>query len=415
MADRRRTRRKKGTGAAGCLCALALLTAVSAFGAYALPWAQAELGGMLKKIAGKGAKETVNDVPEQAADFPELTVTEEEVADDFYCQQLSEREQTIYREILQGVMDMEDLIRIHATEEDDVGKIYEYLLYDHPELFWCAGNTSITIYDGYAELTPGYTCSLQEKEERQAQIDEAAQECLSGIDSGSSDYEKIKYIFEYIVNTVEYDENAPDNQNIYSSMVGKRSVCAGYSRMAQYLLIQTGIPCIYVIGEVEGQGSHAWNIVDCGGKYYQMDVTFADPVFYSAESGEALSENVISYDYLCCTDAEIMTDHVQSTKVSYPVCDSDDLNYYKMNGMYYDSFDPQIMMSALNESIQAGEDMFVCKFSDAGVYAMARESMTEDLFPRAVRNLAEVRGMDSVRYTYIEDEKHWKMMVFWNK
>ena len=38
---------------------------------------------------------------------------------------------------------------------------------------------------------------------------------------------KIRYVYEYLVNTVDYDENAPDNQNIYSALVGKSSVCAG--------------------------------------------------------------------------------------------------------------------------------------------------------------------------------------------
>ena len=79
MADRRRRRKRKRARTAGCLCALAVLTGAGAMAAYALPWAQAELGGMLKKIAGKAVEETVNAVSERGADFPELTVTVEEV------------------------------------------------------------------------------------------------------------------------------------------------------------------------------------------------------------------------------------------------------------------------------------------------------------------------------------------------
>ena len=44
------------------------------------------------------AEETVNMVSRQQVEFPELTVTVEEVAGDFYYQQLSEKEQTVYRE-----------------------------------------------------------------------------------------------------------------------------------------------------------------------------------------------------------------------------------------------------------------------------------------------------------------------------
>lgn len=414
MTDRRRKRRRKRAGTAGCLCALAVMVGLGAFAAYALPWAYNEFGGMLKRVIGKAAEETVNAVAEQGADFPELTVTVEEVEGDFYYQQLSEEEQTVYRELLQGVQGMEECVLLHAGRDDQPAKVYEYLLYDRPELFWCDGSSRMTVYDSYTEFYPGYTCTAEIREQRQAEIDAAAESCVSGIDAGASEYDRIKYIFEYIVNTVDYDENAPDNQNIYSALVGKSSVCAGYSRAAQYLLGKQGIETIYVVGSVEDQGAHAWNIVNCGGKYYQMDVTFADPVFYSAESGEKLPENVINYDFLCCTDEEIAADHVQSTEVPYPVCDQEDLNYYRMNGMYYDSFDPQILLSAMNDRIYAGEEMFVCKFSDADVYAQARDSMVDDLFPRAAQNLASAYGLSSVKYTYIEDETHFKITVFWN-
>ncbi|MBM6855456.1 hypothetical protein H6B11_15090 [Mediterraneibacter glycyrrhizinilyticus] len=410
MARRRRRRRKKKLfpKIAGLVIFLALAAGAAASARYLLP----EILKTAQETVGEAAG-TASIVLEGRTEFPELTVSEEEAGDGFYFQQLTEREQTIYREILQGVNGMEEMIRIHATEEDDVGKIYEYLLYDRPELFWCAGNTSLTIYDEYTEVSPEYTCSWEEKEERQAQIDAAAQECLSGIDGNASDYEKIRYVYEYIVNTVEYDENAPDNQNIYSSMVGKRSVCAGYSRMAQYLLGQMGIPCIYVIGDIEGQGAHAWNIVNCGGTYYQMDTTFGDPVFLQEESGESIPSGSINYDYLCCTDEEIMVDHTQWEEVEYPACTSDDLNYYRMNGMYYDRFDPGELLQKMNDSVYAGEENFVCKFSDASVYSEARDAVINELLPQAAQNLASYYGLDSVSYTYAEDAEHCRIAVFW--
>ena len=57
-----------------------------------------------------------------------------------------------------------------------------------------------------------------------------------------------KYIYEYLVNNVQYVEEAPDNQNIYSALVGKATVCAGYAKANQYLLNRMGIYCTYVIG-----------------------------------------------------------------------------------------------------------------------------------------------------------------------
>lgn len=401
MARRRRRRGRIVPKIAGAVCILALTGILAAAGGHFLQ-------------ERMKAAETVSLTGEQQVEFPELTVTVEDVAGDFYYQQLSEAEQTAYREMLQGVNGMEETIRVHAGRGDDAGKVYEYLLYDRPELFWCDGTSRMTIYEDYTEMSPGYTCTASEKDVRQAQIDAAVQQCMAGIGADVSDYEKIRYVYGYIVNTVDYDENAPDNQNIYSALALRRSVCAGYSRAAQYLLKNMGIQCIYVIGNIAGQGAHAWNIVQCGGKYYQMDTTFGDPVFLEEESGESLPGSSINYDYLCCTDAEISIDHVQDDFVEYPACSSDDLNYYRMNGMYYEAFDQEELLGRMNDSIYSGSDTFVCKFADTGLYDAAIGTIVDDLLPRAAQNLAAYYGLGSVRYTYAEDREHSKLTVFWN-
>ena len=358
--------------------------------------------------------ETVSTAARPQAEFPELTVSVEEVDESFYYRQLNEKERQIYREILQAVQNMEESARIHAGKEDDAAKVYEYLLYDRPELFWCDGSSQMTVYEDYTELYPGYTCTEEEKERRQLEIDRAAEECLSGMEPEGPEYDRIKYIFEYLVKTVDYDEAAPDNQNIYSALAGKRSVCAGYSRAAQYLLEKAGVECIYVTGKIRGQGAHAWNIVKCEGTYYQMDVTYGDPVFLEAESGENVPGNSINYDYLCCTDETLSSDHIQDTHVPYPACESDDLDYYRMNGMYYEYFDPDEFLRDMNQSIYEGEESFLCKFSDDSVYGTARDTVIDSLIPRAAENLADIYGLSRVRYTYVDDGPHRRISVFWD-
>ena len=358
--------------------------------------------------------ETVSTAARPQAEFPELTVSVEEVDESFYYRQLNEKERQIYREILQAVQNMEESARIHAGKEDDAAKVYEYLLYDRPELFWCDGSSQMTVYEDYTELYPGYTCTEEEKERRQLEIDRAAEECLSGMEPEGPEYDRIKYIFEYLVETVDYDEAAPDNQNIYSALAWKRSVCAGYSRAAQYLLEKAGVECIYVTGKIRGQGAHAWNIVKCEGTYYQMDVTYGDPVFLEAESGENVPGNSINYDYLCCTDETLSSDHIQDNHVPYPACESDDLDYYRMNGMYYEYFDPDEFLRDMNQSIYEGEESFLCKFSDDSVYGTARDTVLDSLIPRAAENLADIYGLSRVRYTYVDDGPHRRISVFWD-
>lgn len=374
-------------------------------------------GGAVWKLfpsAFSEVKETVTEAIGPQVDYLEVTVAIEEPEQYFYYNQLGEDEQLVYRELLQGVEEMMETIPVHAGKEMDTAEIYRYLIYDRPELFWCDGSTRMTIYESYTEVSPGYTCTKERRDQRRAEIETAAMTCLGGMPSELSEYEKIKYIYEYIVYHVEYDLEAPDNQNIYSALVGGSSVCAGYSRAMQYLLGKVGIESIYVTGQIVGQGSHAWNIVKCGGTYYQVDVTFADPVFLREETGETLASDSINYDYLCCTDTEILTDHVPDDFVVYPVCDSSDLNYYQINGMYYETFDSELLLQRMNESVYAGEDSFVCKFASAEVYETAEAQMIDTLLPQAAQNLASAYGLEQVTYSYSADPRHHKFTIFWN-
>ena len=190
----------------------------------------------------------------------------------FYYQQLSEEEQTVYQELLQGLLEHVEQIHVHSQKPERVNELLVYVLNDYPEIFWSDGTASSTAYSGlqnYTSVMPGYLYTKEECEKKKTQIDMEVSECLSGISENASDYEKILYDYEYIVNQVDYDDAAEDNQNICSVFIGKKSVCAGYSKAMQYLMEKQGLFCTYVTGEVtesfsDGDGHkipHAWNLV----------------------------------------------------------------------------------------------------------------------------------------------------------
>ena len=152
-----------------------------------------------------------------------------------------------YREILQGIQENKKEIYLHCSSADTANEVFQNVLNDRPEIFWCDGNATSTEYSQsegqsrYVVIEPNYLYEGEEKEQRNQEIESARATCLSGISDLSDEYEKIKYIYTYLINNVDYDLDAPDNQNIYSALVGKRSVCAGYAKSCQYLLQQLGI------------------------------------------------------------------------------------------------------------------------------------------------------------------------------
>ena len=163
---RKKRRRNRKTTRKGFVFLVLLLVIIGAAGVLkmtkAVPGLFRESGNVLLSDSG------------QKIEFPELNVSEEDVADGFYYQQLTEREKQIYREILQGVRSMEETILLHAGENDEAGKIYEYLMYDRPELFWCDGSSKMTVYKDYTEFHPSYICTPDQRESRREQIENAA-------------------------------------------------------------------------------------------------------------------------------------------------------------------------------------------------------------------------------------------------
>ena len=326
----------------------------------------------------------------------------------YYYRKLHADDQELYRDILDGVQECRTTIPVEESDTEVIGRVYRYLLCDHPELFWCTGEMTITSYPLCAELEPVYLWTGEKLEKRKKRVEKAAAACLSGVDVDATDYQRVRHVFRYLVNHVDYNQNEKTNQSLYSALVRGESVCAGYSKAAQYLLQQLGIRCIYVTGTAGGE-DHAWNIVRCDGMYYQMDVTFGDPTY----SGEGNVSNNINYSYLCCTDEELYQDHTPSDLVKLPACRSERLNYYKIHDRYYTSYDADVLLREMRRSTADGEASFFCKFPEE-VYKQVCGDVTNNLLPEAARTLAQQYGLSSGRYTYVTDDLFHTITVYWD-
>ncbi len=391
----------------GCLASLAGILLLLFGGAAVLYLAEVDLevGQKVKEVA-----ETF-DVP-----FQEIEVPKEKLAGKYYYQALLDTEKEIYKEIMQGVMESEEEIYIHTADADRANELFQYVLKDFPEIFWCDGTATSTSYskrESYTVMEPVYRYEGEEKDAMAGQIEASAEECLAGISRDASDYEKILYVYEYIVNHVEYDMEAPDNQNIYSVFVNGRSVCAGYSKATQYLLEQMGVFCTYVTGTALGGQSHAWNLVACGGEYYYVDTTWGDPVFLASEDSDEPYDN-ISYDYMCCDDDELFRTHTPDPAAELPACTSMRDNYYVVNGMYYEAYDGETALQKMNEAISQGNDSTVFKFSGSSIYRDAHDDIFQNQIQKAARKLAEQYGLSRVSYRYVDNPELNKIIIYWS-
>ncbi|MCM1088641.1 MAG: hypothetical protein NC419_10820 [Muribaculaceae bacterium] len=315
-------------------------------------------------------------VTAQRADvYEEKLLLQENRTGDYAYQCLGEQEQTIYLEILWALTEFQDDVTLSSLDHEEISRIFQCVLNDHPELFYVDGYTytQYTLGDVLKKITftGTYRLTKAEAAERQTEIDSYVNQCLAGLPDGTDEYETVKYIYEYLIDHTEYDASVQDNQNICSVFLYGRSVCQGYAKATQYLLQKAGIDATLVLGKVsEGEG-HAWNLVKIGGEWYYVDTTWGDASYQAVGSMASYPEKkipTINYDYLCVTTEQLCKTHTIDNVVEMPQCMSIEANYYVREGLYFTSVDEEQLMRIFKEGYDKGSAYVTLKCATQEIY-----------------------------------------------
>ena len=314
---------------------------------------------------------------------------------------LSDGRKLVYAQLLDGIVAKKESFEVTGATKDDIEPAYRALLADHPELFWVDGSTNYTYYEGHdtVTVTPGLNMELGKVDEVRTQIESAANAFLSTVPKGASNFDVAKLAYEYIINTVDYNEAADQSQNIQSVFLGHASVCAGYARAYEYLLQKAGLSCGFVEGRIPSSGEeHAWNIVCADGKYTYVDVTWGDPTYPGLEGASP----EISYDYLGLTTEEIVRDDHEFDDASiWPTCDSPQLSYYAHEGLLFEGYDTGALSEAFWQQYNGGQSAIAFKFSNQDAYVQARDALASGEFlADDLRSVFQSSGRTDYAYQY---------------
>ena len=337
--------------------------------------------------------------------------------EEYYFNQIPSELNEIYRELYERIKNYEDSADLYASvSTDNFWIAYYAVLADHPEFFWIDSSVQAK-ESSFTGKVVGYqlstTVDIENRDFLRTQLEAAADECISRIDPDVSDYQKIKQVYEYLIDMVDYDGSSPDNQNIQSALLNHRSVCAGYAKAFQYILHRMGMFCTYVTGSTVSGGDHGWNIVRIDGNYYHVDVTWGDPVFVNTQEASGTG-GAMNYNYLCCTDAELYKTHIPKASVPLPECIDDSYNYYKRNNMYYEYFDYDTIYTVLMNSVWSDESSVVMKFGSAEAYETAKYEMFQNkMLSDAGQYLMSVYGGNTWNYRYNTDDDFNLITIYW--
>lgn len=145
-------------------------------------------------------------------------------------EQLTEEEQIVYDEVQAAIMEHAASVVVSTTDRTVLHKAYDYVRADYGGLFWVDGYTYVeSNWLGQImslEFLPSYTMTRYERDEIQASIDERVEQLLGGISDEDSDYQKARFVYDTIINTVTYDSGAENNQNIIS-VFGRENCLSG--------------------------------------------------------------------------------------------------------------------------------------------------------------------------------------------
>lgn len=319
---------------------------------------------------------------------------------------LSENEQVLYLEMLYIFKNLEEDITISTLNTEEIDKVFQCVLLDHPEIFYVDGYT----YSRYLEndvlqritFTGIYLYTAEEVAEREELLEEAVLYYLSELSSDATDYEKVKYVYEMIITKTDYNLEAVDNQNICSVLLTNQSVCQGYAKTMQYLLQKIGIESILVIGSVKDGEGHAWNIVKIDDAYYHVDPTWGDASYEMSEDSyvEVADTLPINYDYLCITSEQIRNTHVISDLLELPECTSLIANYYVMEGAYFTSIDKEKLSILFQQAYADSEAVVTLKCENFVVYQEMLTYLLEE------QGIFEYLSEDaaSVSYANVEEQ-----------
>lgn len=177
--------------------------------------------------------------------------------------------------IVQGTLAEEETIDLqeYGIHREEIGTLYTDL-YNSGDLPWYMMLQWSFTYgsdDLVRELTPQY---LDPVEYDRGLYEQTVAEILAQtVHPGMTEVQIALSIHDYLAANCVYDETLTHKTG-YDALVRGTAVCQGYAEAYMDLLERCGIDC--AIADSEAM-NHSWNLVNIGGQWYHVDVTWDDP------------------------------------------------------------------------------------------------------------------------------------------
>lgn len=245
----------------------------------------------------------------------------------YYYNHMNKAQQAAYHSILSGVKNLADEFQIPALEGKELYNVFFQMRLDHPEIFWVS-SYKYRYYKDSPNLIfiPEYLFDKKKICEHQKAMTARVEKLIRPAQK-LSEWEKEKYVHDFICENIRYDKLKKSYSHEIIGPLGQGvGVCEGIAKAVKVLLDALGVWCVIAIcGNNPEKGikyRHTWNIVKIGGTYYHLDATFDNTLGKDRETSE------IRYDYFNLDDSQIFRDH-EPLIAPAPHCGDHEHFYYK--------------------------------------------------------------------------------------
>lgn len=260
---------------------------------------------------------------------------------------LSADDKSVYEKILKGAMSFKSTVKLDKPiTQKKMAQIFCLVYFEEPQLFWLRG--AYDSFDGTTDtVSLYYKYDNKEAKEIQAKIDAKTNQILSSFPANASTVDKLKVIHDHIALNCDFTKSGNNVTNIYGGLIDGFVQCEGYAKTMGYLCDKAGIDNMLVPGADKDGFSHAWTVVKVNNEWYNMDVTWDDPM-------NKPDKTYVRYNYFLVTDAEIINkSHFPDTSYfTAPKCTATAANYQRTYGLYAESVDQakKILASELKKA-----------------------------------------------------------------
>ncbi len=266
----------------------------------------------------------------------------------------------VIRQILEGIQNFQSVIYVDPYISAADAQDFQYQILPVIAVEYCYVEKLLGTTGGGVLDTVKVEYYSEDPEKCLAMVNELrnkTDKVLSKVKSSWSDYQKIKYIHDWIVtnSTADIDNiGGPWAPTAYGAIVDGRPTCLGYAKATFYMLSKLGFDCVFDVG-LGTPARHIWVKVKADGDWYCVDTTWDDPV-----SSTKVDPSYVSYEFFMRTDEFMTNTRVDNFDMKFfdePSATATRLNWYVVNDCYIESIGEAegIIKQAIKKAVAGGD------------------------------------------------------------